>query len=160
MVRKYHDCQLVLAGGGADDDPESAQVLHEVNEAANADPDIHILNLPPHSDLEINALQRGSTVIVQKSLREGFGLTVSEALWKKKAVVASAIGGIPSQVIHKLTGLLVHSIEGTAYQVRLLLSDPKMAKGLGDRGHEHVKENFLISHSLARYMGMFLGLRN
>jgi len=159
LVRKYEDCQLVLAGGGATDDPEGAAVLAEVKEAANGDPDIHILNLPPWSHLEINALQRGSTIVIQKSLREGFGLTVSEALWKKKPVVASAVGGIPSQVIHKMTGMLVHSVDGCAYQIRYLLSNPKFAAKLGENGHEHAKENFLITHNVKRYLLLFLLLQ-
>lgn len=158
LVKKYADCQLVLAGGGADDDPEGAEVLREVETAAAGDPDIFILNLPPWSALEINALQSGSTIIIQKSLREGFGLTVSEGLWKKKPVVASAVGGIPSQVIHKLTGLLVHSVEGCAYQLRYLLSNPAFARQIGEYGHEHVKENFLVTRSLKRYLTMFLVL--
>lgn len=158
IVKKYADCQLVLAGGGADDDPEGAEVLREVEAAAAGDPDIFILNLPPWSALEINALQTGSTIIIQKSLREGFGLTVSEALWKKKPVVASAVGGIPSQVIHKLTGLLVHSVEGCAYQLRYLLSNPAFARQIGEYGHEHVKENFLVTRSLKRYLTLFLVL--
>ena len=87
--------------------------------------------------LEVNALQRASTVVIQKSLREGFGLTVSEALWKKKPVVVSAVGGIPTQIIHKHTGMLTHSIEGTAYQIRFLLSHPEIAAKLGEHGHEH-----------------------
>lgn len=158
IVRKYADCQLVLAGGGASDDPEGETVLREVQEAANGDPDIHILNLPPWSHLEINALQRASAIIVQKSLREGFGLTVSEGLWKKKPVVASAVGGIPSQVLHKLTGMLVHSVEGCAYQIRFLLSNPVVARRLGENGCEHVKKNFLITHNLKRYLLLFLAL--
>jgi len=159
MVRKYNDCQLILAGGGAADDPEGEAVLNEVKEAAHDDPDIHILNLPPWSHLEINALQRASTIVIQKSLREGFGLTVSEALWKRKPVVASAVGGIPAQIIHKMTGLLVHSIEGAAYQIRFLLSNPTFARKLGENGYEHVKANFLITHNLKRYMLLFLSLQ-
>ena len=159
-VRKYFDCQLVLAGGSADDDPEGAKVLGEVQEASNADPDIHILNLPPWSHREINALQRASTVVIQKSLREGFGLTVTEALLKKKPVVASAVGGIPMQVIHKVTGLLAHSVEGTAYQIRFLLSNPEFARQLGENGCEHVKENFLLTHNLRRYLLLFLNLQH
>lgn len=158
LVRKYADCQLVLAGGGAKDDPEGGQILAEVREAASNDPDIHILDLPPWSALEINALQRASIIIIQKSLQEGFGLTVTEALWKKKPVVASAVGGIPLQVIHKLTGLLAHSVEGTAYQIRYLLSNPAIAQRLGENGHEHVKENFLITRNLKRYLLLFLAL--
>ena len=93
-----------------------------------------------------------------KSLREGFGLTVAEALWKGKPVVASAVGGIPTQIIHKHTGLLAHSIEGTAYQIRFLLSHPEIASKLGEQGHEHVKENFLITQNLRNYLALFLSL--
>lgn len=156
IVKRYFDCQLVLAGGGAADDPEGEAVLAEVREAAGKDPDIFILDLPPWSALEINALQCASTIIIQKSLREGFGLTVTEGLWKKKPVVASAVGGIPTQVIHKHTGLLAHSVEGTAYQIRFLLSHPGIARKLGEQGHEHVRENFLITSSVRRYLTLFL----
>jgi len=158
IVKRYFDCQLVLAGGGASDDPEGEAVLAEVNEVAAGDADIHILNLPPWSATEINALQRGSTVVIQKSLREGFGLTVTEALWKRKPVVASAVGGIPTQVIHKHTGLLAHSVEGTAYQIRFLLSNPGIARNLGENGHEHVREHFLITSNAKRYLTLFLHL--
>jgi trehalose synthase len=156
IVKRYADCQLVLAGGGAADDPEGGVVLEEVKKAAAGDPDIFILDLPPWSALEINALQRASTIIIQKSLREGFGLTVTEALWKKKPTVASAVGGIPAQVIHKHTGLLAHSVEGTAYQIRFLLSNPEMAQKLGEQGHEHVREHFLITSNVKRYLTLFL----
>jgi len=155
LVKKYVDCQLVLAGGGATDDPEGAVVLQEVMEAAGDDPDVIILNLPPWSALEINALQRASTVIVQKSLKEGFGLTVTEGLWKEKPVVAGAVGGIPTQIIHKLTGVLVHSVEGCAYQIRYLLTHPEFAAQLGKNGKEHAKENFLITVNLKRWLLLF-----
>lgn len=158
IVRRYFPIQLVLAGGSASDDPEGAVVLNEVKEAANDDPDIHILNLPPWSHSEINALQRAAAIVLQKSLREGFGLTVTEALWKKKPVVASAVGGIPSQIIHKVTGMLTHSVEGTAYQLRMLLSNPDLARRLGENGHYHVKENFLITNNLKRYLLLFRDL--
>ena len=156
IVRRYFDCQLVLAGGSATDDPEGAEVLKEVKRAAEDDPDIKVLELPPWAPLEVNALQRASSIVIQKSLREGFGLTVSEALWKKKPVVASAVGGIPNQIIHKHTGLLAHSVEGTAYQIRYLLSHPEIAARLGEQGHAHVKENFLITQNLKRYLTLFL----
>ena len=158
IVKRYFDCQLVLAGGGAADDPEGAVVLKEVLREADNDPDIKILELPTWAPLEVNALQRASTIVIQKSLREGFGLTVSEALWKKKPVVASAVGGIPIQIIHKHTGLLAHSVEGTAYQIRFLLSHPEIAGKLGEHGHQHVKENFLITQKLKRYLTLFLTL--
>lgn len=158
IVKRYFDCQLVLAGGSATDDPEGAVVLKEVLEEAEGDPDIKVIELPAWAPLEVNALQRASTVVIQKSLREGFGLTVSEALWKKKPVVASAVGGIPVQVIHRHTGMLAHSVEGTAYQVRFLLSHPEIAAKLGEQGHLHVKENFLITQKLKRYITLFLTL--
>lgn len=157
-VKRYFDCQLVLAGGGAADDPEGKAVLSEVQEAAGNDADIHILDLPPWSALEINALQRASTIIIQKSLREGFGLTVTEGLWKKKPVIASAVGGIPAQIIHKQTGMLCHSAEGAAYQIRFLLSNPDLARKLGENGHEHVREHFLITSNVRRYLTLFLHL--
>jgi trehalose synthase len=155
LVKKYVDCQLVLAGGGATDDPEGAVVLQEVIEAAGDDPDVIILNLPPWSALEINALQHASTVILQKSLKEGFGLTVTEGLWKEKPVVAGAVGGIPTQIIHKLTGVLVHSVEGCAYQVRYLLTHPEFAAQLGKNGKQHARENFLITVNLKRWLVLF-----
>lgn len=155
LARKYVDCQLVLAGGGATDDPEGAIVLKEVKEAAGSDSDILILDLPPWCALEINALQRASTVIVQKSIREGFGLTVTEALWKRKPTIAGAVGGIPTQIIHTLTGMLVHSIEGCAYQIRYLLTHPELARQLGKNGHEHVKENFLMTTNVRRWLLLF-----
>ena len=152
LARKYVDCQLVLAGGGASDDPEGALVLKEVKEVAGDDPDIIILDLPPWCALEINALQRASTIVVQKSIKEGFGLTVAEALWKGKPTIAGAVGGIPNQIIHKLTGMLVHSVEGCAYQIRYLLTHPEFAAQLGQNGREHVKENFLITTNVRRWL--------
>ena len=154
-AKKYVDCQLVLAGGGASDDPEGAAVLREVKAAAGDDPDIILLDLPPWCALEINALQRASTLIVQKSLKEGFGLTVTEALWKGKPTIAGAVGGIPNQIIHKLTGVLVHSIEGCAYQIRYLLTHPEFARRLGDNGREHAKENFLMTTNVRRWLLLF-----
>jgi trehalose synthase len=155
LAKRYVDCRLVLAGGGASDDPEGEVVLDEVRTEAKGDPDIHIILLPPTSSLEINALQRASTIILQKSIREGFGLTVSEALWKKKPVIGSAVGGIPAQIIPNLTGALVYSIEGTAYQIRYLLSHPDIARKLGEYGHEYVKEEFLITRKIRRYLLLF-----
>jgi trehalose synthase len=152
MAKKYMDLQLVLAGGGASDDPEGNAVLREVNEAADNDPDVIILNLPPWSALEINALQRASTLIVQKSLREGFGLTVTEALWKRKPTIGSALGGIGTQIVDRITGTLVHSVEGCAYQIRYLLTHPEVAQKLGENGHEHVKENFLMTTDVRRWL--------
>ena len=158
LVKKNMDCQLVLAGGGATDDPEGAEVLEKVRKEAEDDKDIFILLLPPASHLEINALQRGSSIILQKSLREGFGLTVAEALWKAKPVIASAVGGIPLQIKHEYSGILTHTIEGTAYWIKKLLSDPEYAKSLGVNGKEHVKNHFLITRHLRDYLMLFLSL--
>jgi trehalose synthase len=155
MAKRYSDCQLVLAGGRASDDPDGEEVLDEVRNEAAGDPDIHILSLPPTSSLDINALQRASALVLQKSIREGFGLTVSEAMWKKKPVIGSAVGGIPAQIIPNLTGVLIHSIEGAAYQIRYLLSHPDVAQKLGEYGHEYVKEEFLITRTLRRYLLLF-----
>ena len=160
LARQHVDCQLLLAGGGATDDPEGAVVLKEVREAADDDPDIIILDLPPWCAHEINAFQRASTIVIQKSLREGFGLTVTEALWKAKPVIASAVGGIPNQIIDKLTGVLIHSVEGCAYQIRHLLQNPDFAAKLGQNGQEHVKENFLITTDLRRWLLLLRVLLN
>jgi trehalose synthase len=158
MVKEHVDCQLVLAGGGAIDDPEGMTVLEEVRKEAGDDPDIFILFLPPGSDLEVNALQRASDIILQKSLREGFGLTVAEALWKGKPVIASAVGGIPLQISHKYSGILTHSIEGTAYWIKQLINEPEYAKKLGANGKEHIKANFLITRHTRDYLLLFLSL--
>jgi trehalose synthase len=158
MVRKKRDCQLILAGGGADDDPEGAAVLEEVREASAQDPDIHVLLLPPYSDLEINALVRGSTVVMQKSVKEGFGLTVAEALWKGKPVIGGAVGGIKLQVINGVTGFLVHSPEGAATRLSQLLADPPLCQRLGENGRMHVRDNFLLTRHLRDYVLMVLAL--
>jgi len=160
VVQKSIACRLVYAGGTATDDPESDKVLAEVRERVGKNPNIHILLVPPGSDIDINALQRASTIVVQKSISEGFGLTVSEALWKAKPVVASAVGGITLQVKNKFTGLLTHGIPGTAYALKQLLSNPDYARWLGENGREHVRRNFLITRHLKDYLLLFLTLFN
>lgn len=157
QVKKYIDCQLILAGGSASDDPEGMQVLEEVRERAKQDKDIHILLLP-QNDTEVNALQRASDVIIQKSIKEGFGLTVAEALWKAKPVVASNVGGIPLQIKHKYSGLLCHSIDGAAFAIKQLLNSPAYAKRLGENGRENIRNNFLLTRHLKEYMLLFLSL--
>jgi len=158
LVKKNVDCRFVYAGGTASDDPEGTEVLNMLREKVGKDKDFHILVLPPFSDFEVNALQCASTIVLQKSLREGFGLTVTEALWKSRPVIASAVGGIPYQVIHNSTGLLVHSIEGAAYQIRYLLNNPQVAERLGKRGKEHVREKFLLTTNLRNYLLLFIAL--
>jgi trehalose synthase len=158
LVKRYCDCQLILAGGAADDDPEGKEVLHEVELAAGKDPDIHILLLPAFSDLKINALVRGSTIIFQKSIKEGFGLTVSEALWKRKPVIGGAVGGIKLQILNGITGFVVHSPEGAATRAVELLQNPDLCITLGENGYRHVKENFLITRHAKDYMLLMLAL--
>lgn len=160
MVRKRRDCQLVLAGGAADDDPEGLAVLDEVRKAAGGDPDIHVLLLPVFSDRQINALVRGSTIVFQKSIKEGFGLTVSEALWKRKPVIGGAVGGIKIQIVHGFTGFLVHSPEGAAQRALQLLDDPDLRSRMGENGYQHVKQNFLVTRHLKDYMLMMLALEH
>jgi len=158
LAKRRVDAQLVLAGGGAMDDPEGPVIMEQVKDEAEKDKDIFVLFLPPASDLEINALQRGSTIILQKSLKEGFGLTVSEALWKGKPTIASAVGGIPLQITHKYSGILTHSIDGTAYQIKQLINEPEYARRLGLNGREHIKNNFLITRHIKDYLLLFLSL--
>ena len=158
LAKKHTDLQLVLAGGGATDDPEGPVIMQQVQEEAASDRDIFVLFLPPASDIEINALQRGSTVVLQKSLKEGFGLTVSEAMWKEKPTIASAVGGIPLQITHKYSGILTHSIEGTAYWIKQLINEPEYAKRLGANGKEHIRQNFLITRHLKDYLLLFISL--
>jgi trehalose synthase len=160
IARKYNDCILILAGSPATDDPEGELVLNEVKEYASGDPDIHILLLPPFSDRHINALQRAATVVLQKSLKEGFGLTVAEAMWKGKPVIGGAVGGIPLQIIHGITGFLVHSIEGAAFRIRQFLNNPEMAKRMGERGKEHIRQHFLITRQIRDYLSIWYALDN
>ncbi len=160
LARGWHDCQLVLAGGGADDDPEGERVLAEVREAAGSDPDVHILNLPPDAHREINALQRGATVIVQKSVREGFGLVVTEAMWKGKPVIGGAVGGIRRQIVQGTTGFLVHTVEGTAFRIRELLTNPGMAHRLGENARQYVRHNFLLPIYLKQWLLAMLAMRH
>jgi trehalose synthase len=110
--------------------------------------------------LEINALVRGSSIVVQNSVKEGFGLTVSEALWKSKPVISRPVGGITQQVINDVTGLLVHSTEGLAYAIRFLLANPEKAQKLGRNGRQFVRSNFLITRHLRRYLLVMVSLMN
>lgn len=160
LVKKYIDCRLVFVGNRASDDPEGDKVLSEVRKKAGKDKDIHMLLMDPvpEQDVEVNALQRSADVIVQKSIREGFALVVTEALWKAKPTVASNVGGIPLQIKHKWSGLLCYSIEGAAFEIKQLLNSPAYAKILGQHAKEHVRNNFLLTRHLKEYMLLFLSL--
>jgi len=159
LVRKYNRCQLVLAGNKASDDPESDKVLAEVKERAKGLDGVHLLLIPPeHNDTDINAIQSAAAVIVQKSIREGFGLVVTEALWKAKPVVASAVGGITLQIKHKYSGLLCHSVEGCAFGIKQFLNSPAYAMRMGENAKEHIRRNFLLTRHLRDYLLLFLSL--
>ncbi|MDQ7783891.1 MAG: glycosyltransferase [Desulfomonilaceae bacterium] len=150
--------QLVLAGGAATDDPEGEAVLEEVRFEADADPDVHILLLPPDADLTINALQRRADIVLQKSVKEGFGLTVTEAMWKGKPVIGGDTGGIRLQVVNHHTGFLVSSPEGAALRTRYLLQHPDKVQEMGHKAKEFVRENFLITRHLREYLSLMVAL--
>jgi len=159
MISENIEAELVLAGGGATDDPEGAAMLEEVKNAANGDERIHILFLPSDAHRTINALQRASTIVIQKSLQEGFGLTVTEALWKGKPVIGGNVGGIRRQVHNYYTGFLVDTPEGAALRIRYLLRQPGRIKAFGEIGRQFVKENFLLTRHLREYLTLMQGLK-
>ena len=154
LVKKHHDVRLILAGGGAADDPEGEKVLAEVRQAARNDPDILILLLPPDANVEINALQRAATIVLQKSLREGFGLTVAEAMWKGKPVIGGFAGGITVQLVYGVTGFTVNSPEGAAFRIHHLLDNPDIMAKMGEDAREYVRRNFLITRHLGDYLAL------
>jgi trehalose synthase len=160
LVRRHTSCQLILAGGEATDDPEGAEVYARVMEAADGDHDIHVLLLPANAHHEINALQRAADIIVQKSTREGFGLTVTEAMWKGKPVVGGAVGGIVLQLQDYHTGFLVHSPEGCAFRIRYLLHHPELARRMGNLAQEFVRSRFLITRNMRDYLTLMILLEN
>jgi trehalose synthase len=159
LVKPVHpELQLVLAGGPADDDPEGAEVLREALDAAGDDPDLKVLLLPPDSHRAINALQRSALIVLQKSLKEGFGLTVTEALWKGRPVIGGACGGITLQVHDYHTGFLVHSPEGAAYRIRYLLRYADKRERIGTVAREFVREHFLLTRHLRDYFSLLMCL--
>jgi trehalose synthase len=150
--------QLVLAGGGATDDPEGEAVLNEVQACAEGDRDIHVLLLPSDAHREINALQRAADIVLQKSVREGFGLTVTEAMWKGKPVIGGDVGGIRLQVINHHTGFLVNTPEGAALRTRYLLHQPEKIGEMGAKARAFVRDNFLITRHLREYLTLMVAL--
>ncbi len=155
-----HSLQLVLAGGSADDDPEGEAVLREVQAETAGDPDMHVLLLPPDAHLTINALQRAADVVMQKSLKEGFGLTVTEAMWKGKPVIGGDVGGIRLQIVNHHTGFLVKTPEGAALRIRYLLAREDKLRELGAKAKAFVQENFLITRQLREHLTLMLALLN
>jgi trehalose synthase len=158
LIRPFTPVQLVLAGGGASDDPEGEEVLKEVRNMAGDDPDIHVLLLPPDAHREINALQRASDIVVQKSTREGFGLTVTEGLWKGKPVIGGDTGGIRLQVINHHTGFLVNSPEGAALRIRYLLKHRDKLEEMGRKAKQFVLENFLLTRHVREYLTLMYAI--
>lgn len=150
--------QLVLAGGTADDDPEGEAVLQEVRAAAGDDDDVHVLLLPADVHRTINALQRAAHLVIQKSTREGFGLTVTEAMWKGRPVIGGDTGGIRLQVVNFHTGFLVSTPEGAALRMRYLLNQPRLVETMGAKAQTFVRENFLLTRQLREYLTLGLGL--
>lgn len=154
------DAQLVLAGSMATDDPEGFRVWEETEAARAGDRDIHLLsNLHQVGAVQINAFQRTADVVVQKSLREGFGLTVSEALWKGRPVIGGRAGGITLQIRDGFDGYLVDDVEGCAHRITDLLADPDGADAMGAAGREHVRRNFLSTRELEDWLGLMGRLR-
>jgi trehalose synthase len=159
LVREFAPAQLVLAGGTATDDPEGETVLNDVREEAGDDKDIHVLLLPGDAHHTINGLQRMADIIIQKSTKEGFGLTVTEGLWKGKPVIGGNTGGIALQVVDHHTGFLVNTPEGAAHRIRYLLQHRGRMRMMGNKGREFVREHFLLTRHLREYLTLLLGLK-
>jgi trehalose synthase len=164
-VREEHrDLQLVYMAGMAADDPEGWGLYEETRAAAGDDPDVHLLALDVPADqvnrnaLEVNAMQRGAAVVLQKSIREGFGLVVTEALWKEKAVVAGNVGGIRLQVRDGWNGYLIDSVEQAAARTLELLADPEKRAAFGRNGRDLVTDQYLFTRLLGQYLGWFTQL--
>jgi len=157
LVKKKVDCRLVLCGSMAADDPEGWMIYEKVERKAkdlmeNKD----VILITSENSILVNALQRVSAVIIQKSTREGFGLTVTEALWKGTPVVTSNIGGIPLQVIDGENGFLVEISDkkGFAERIIQLLKNPDLAEDMGKKGKEIVRKNFLITRIISDYLDL------
>jgi trehalose synthase len=150
------DVQLALVGSMASDDPEGWDFYNSTLAHADGDPDVHILNnFNNVGAIEVNAFQSLADVVVQKSTREGFGLTVSEALWKGRPFIGGNVGGIPLQVQDGVTGYLVDSVEQCAARILDIIEDPGLGRSLGLRGKEHVRANFLTPRYLRDYLQIF-----
>ena len=157
LVKKHHDVRLVLAGTTGSE-PESATLLAQLRETAERDPDVLVRELPPDAHVQINALQRAATIVLQKSTRESFGLGAAEAMWKGKPVIGGFAGGLPQQIIYDVTGYTVHSVEGAAFRLRHLLNAPELIARMGASGREHVRRSFLVTRHLVDYMALLIHL--
>ncbi|MFL5893551.1 MAG: glycosyltransferase [Thermoleophilaceae bacterium] len=160
VTAEFPQVQLALVGSMATDDPEGWEFFNDTVEYAQGDPDIKILNnLNNVGAIEVNAFQSQSDVLIQKSTREGFGLTVSEALWKARPMVAGNVGGIPLQVHDGETGYLVGSAQECALRVSDMLREPDLGRRLARAGKEHVRKNFLTPRLLRDWLRIFRDLR-
>jgi trehalose synthase len=157
-VKERINCQLALVSGPAEDDPEQAAVASEVARVIGDDPDAKIIFLPPNSDKEINAIQRMSEIVIQKSVKEGFGLPVAEAMWKKRPVIGGRVGGIELQIKDSVNGYLVSSVGEAAEKIEYLLLNPEAGVRLGAAARESVRTNFLITRELRDHYLMFAEL--
>jgi len=156
VKKKIPDAQLALAGSMATDDPEGWEFFHETVRHADGDPDIKILNnLNNVGAIEINAFQSQADVCMQKSTREGFGLTVTEAQWKGRPTIGGDVGGIPLQIDDGVSGFLVSSPEEAARRTVEILEDPELAKRIGRAGKEHARKNFLTPRLLRDWLQLF-----
>ena len=156
VKEKIPEVQLALVGSMASDDPEGWDFFNATIAHADGDPDVHILNnFNNVGAIEVNAFQSHADVVVQKSTREGFGLTVSEAIWKARPFIGGNVGGIPLQVDDGVTGFLVDTVELCAQRALELLEDPALGKALGRRGKEHVRSHFLTPRYLRDYLKIF-----
>lgn len=152
-IKEKEDCQLVLMGDMAADDPQGPQIYHQVKNKSEKVEDMHIIT--ERNDLLVNALQQESSFVFQNSIKEGFALTVSEALWKRTPVLGTPVGGIPLQVIDNKTGFLIKNREDGVKRALSILKDEELRKRLGEAGHEHVKKNFLVTRHLEDYINLF-----
>lgn len=155
LVKKHHDVRLVLAGPPP---AHGAGTLDQVQEAASHDPDIVPIVLPPDPQTELNALERAATLVVQKPLRTDFGLEVAAAMWKGKPVIGSMAGGVPTQIAFNVTGYTVETVEGAAFRMRHLLSNPELIGRMGAAGREHARRGFLITRHLGDYLALLAHL--
>ncbi|MBN2053103.1 glycosyltransferase [Candidatus Woesearchaeota archaeon] len=152
-IKEKKDCKLVLMGDMASDDPQGPLIYHKVKQKSEKDPDVHIIT--EKNDLLVNALQQESALVFQNSVREGFALTVSEALWKRTPVIGTDVGGIPLQIQDGKTGFIMRNEEEGVEKALLILNNDKLRLALGEAGHEHIKKNFLITRQLHDYLNLF-----
>lgn len=151
LARKEVDCTLVLLGNVATDDPEGPEVYQKLLDQQEE----RLLILSVQDTALVNALQTRAAVVLQKSIREGFGLTVAEAMWKGTAVIGGNVGGIRYQIEDGVNGFLVSSVEEAAARIIRLIKDPDLRRTMGERARETVRQNFLLSAYLEKYLDMF-----